>query len=179
MQTPWNPLTVMGSLPYAPVVKTASRLSWDRYLRVQYRLIRLLDPLVRPIWKAVGLADTEELIVTGRVTGRPRPVLVGLLLVGGRWYVGHPNGEAAQWVRNLAAAGRATVRLRDGTATTVRSRPLSPGRERDVVIRATFAQHPFPGNLVYYLARRHIAEVGAFFRLEPEVPAAPEAARPA
>jgi hypothetical protein len=95
-------------------------------------------------------------------------VLVGLLLVDGRWYVGHPNGEAAQWVRNLAAARRATVRLRGGTATHVRARPLQPGSERDRIIRATFEQHPFPGNVVYYLARRHIAAVGAFFRLEPE-----------
>jgi hypothetical protein len=142
--------------------------AWDRYLRAQYRLIRLLDPLIRPIWSAVGLADTEELIVAGRISGRPRSVLVGLLLVDGRWYVGHPNGEAAQWVRNLAAAGRAAVRRRGGSAIPVRIWPLPPGSERDRIIRATFEQHPFPGNLVYYLARRHISAVGAFFRLEPE-----------
>ena len=90
--------------------------------------------------------------------------------------MGHPNGDAAQWVHNLTAAGRATVRLRDGTETTVRAWPLSSGRERDRVIRATFAQHAFPGNLVYYLARRHIADIGAFFRLEPEQPGEPDPA---
>jgi hypothetical protein len=153
--------------------------AWDRYLRAQYRLIRLLDPLIRPIWLALGLADTEELIVPGRVTGRPRAVLLGLMLLDGRWYVGHPNGKAAQWVRNLAASGRATVRLRGLSATPVEAWLLPPGIERDRVIRATFAQHAFPGNVVYYLARRHIAAVGAFFRLEPEAHPYAESARPA
>ena len=147
----------------------ASR-AWDRYLRAQYRLIRLLDPMVRPLWRGVGLADTEELVVPGRVTGQLRSVLVGLLRVDGAWYVGHPNGEAAQWIRNLAVAERATVRLRDGTAMPVWAVMLPPGPERDRVIRATYRQHAFPGNVVYWLSRRHIAAVGAFFRLEAEPP---------
>jgi hypothetical protein len=151
--------------------------AWDRYLRAQYRLIRLLDPLIRPIWLTLGLSDTEELIVPGRVTGRARAVLVGLMLIDGRWYVGHPNGEAAQWVRNLAASGRATVRLRRKSATPVQAWLLPPGIERDRVIRATFVQHAFPGNVVYYLGRRHIAAVGAFFRLEPR-PAGTDIAPP-
>lgn len=143
-----------------------SRL-WDRYLRVQYGLIRVLDPLIRPVWRAVGLADTEELVIRGRRTGRSRAVLVGLLHVDEAWYVGHPNGLAAHWVRNLLASGRATVRLRSGRVAPVVARRLPAGPERDRVIRATFRQHPFPGNVVYFLARRHIEAVGEFFRLEP------------
>ncbi len=140
---------------------------WDVYFRVQYRVIRWLDPLIRPVWRAVGLADTEALVVVGRRTGRQRTILVGLLEVGGRWYVGHPNGRAAQWVRNLAAVGRATVVLRSGRTVPVIARPLPFGPEREEAIRATFVQHPFPGNLVYRLAGRHIQAVGEFFRLEP------------
>jgi deazaflavin-dependent oxidoreductase (nitroreductase family) len=151
-------------LPYARPVRPRS--AWDRFLRAEYRLIRLVDPIVRPIWHAVGLADTEELVVVGRRSGRPRPVMVGLLRVGGQWYVGHPNGEAAQWVRNLAAAGQATIRFRDGTTVAVRASALTPGPERDRVIPETYRQHAFPGNVVYYLARHYIAVAGLYFRLD-------------
>jgi hypothetical protein len=140
---------------------------WDRYFRVQYRIIRWLDPLIRLVWSVVPLADTEELIVTGRRTGRRRAVLVGLIRVGTRWYVGHPNGPAAQWVRNLRVRPTAEVRLRRGGSVTVVGRPLAAGDERDRAIQETWRQHPFPGNVVYWLARRHIEAVGVYFRLEP------------
>jgi hypothetical protein len=64
-------------------------------------------------------------------------------------------------------ADNATVRLRGGQVQEVRSARLDPGPERERVIDATFHQHPFPGNVVYYLARHHIQAVGEFFRLEP------------
>ena len=49
------------------------------------------------------------------------------------------------------------------------------------MIRATFRQHPFPGNVLYWLARRHVRAVGTYYRIEPaqgdaEVP--PDADRP-
>jgi hypothetical protein len=37
----------------------------------------------------------EELVIESRRTGRDRCVLVSLLQVDGGWYVGHPNGDAA------------------------------------------------------------------------------------
>jgi hypothetical protein len=52
--------------------------------------------------------------------------------------------------------------------TTLRAIPLSDGPERDAVIAATWRQQPFPGNLVYRAAQRHIKAVGAYFRLEPD-----------
>jgi len=44
---------------------------------------------------------------------------------------------------------------------------LKDGPERDAVIAATARQQPFPGNLVYRAAQRHITAVGVYFRLEP------------
>jgi hypothetical protein len=43
---------------------------------------------------------------------------------------------------------------------------LRVGPERERVIRATFRQHPFPGNVLYRLAGGHIRDVGRFYRLE-------------
>lgn len=139
--------------------------AWNRYLRAQYRLLRWLDPLIRAWWRLAGVGITVDLEVPGRHTRRQRRVLVGLLRVDGRWYVGHPNGRA-QWTRNLAAAGGARVNLRT-SSVTVHARRLGPGLERDAVIVATARQQPFPANLVYRAARRHILAVGDYFRLEP------------
>lgn len=140
--------------------------AWTAWFRIQYRLIRLADPLVRAWLGRPGLADTVDLVIVGRQSGLPRPVLVGLLEVDGRWYVGHPNGPV-HWTKNLGAAGRATL-LRPGMAPLeVTAEPLSPGPERSAAIAATFVQHPFPGNLTYRLAGRHVEAVGAFYRLEP------------
>jgi hypothetical protein len=139
---------------------------WSRWFRVQYWVIGWLDPLVRAWWSRRGLGDTAELIVVGRRSGRTRRVLVGLLEVDGRWYVGHPNGDV-HWTRNLRAAGRGAVRRPDGRPVEVVAHPLSAGPERSAAIRATFVQHPFPGNAIYHLAGRHIEAVGSFHRLEP------------
>lgn len=140
--------------------------AWTAWFRAQYRLIRAVDPLVRWWVARAGLADTVDLHVVGRRSGWPRPVLVGLLEVDGRWYVGHPNGPA-QWTRNLEAAGRATIRRPGRPDVDVDVEALDGGPERSAVIRATFVQHPFPANLVYRLAGRHVESVGVFYRLRP------------
>jgi len=151
-----------------PTGEPAPRSSrfWSRWFRIQYRMIRWLDPLIRAWLGRPGLADTVELVVPGRRTGRPRSVLVGLLEIDGRWYVGHPNGPA-QWTRNLEAAGRATIRRPDGVAAEVAVVPLPQGPERTAAIHATFRQHPHGGRQIYHLAHAHIEAVGAFFRLDP------------
>lgn len=107
-----------------------------------------------------------EVEIVGRRSGQVRPVLLGLLVVDGRWYVGHPVGETA-WTHNLDAAGEAVVVLPRRRRVSVRSIPLERGPERDAAIRATFRQHPFPGNLMYWLSRRNLAAVGRYYRLEP------------
>jgi len=141
---------------------------WTLLLRLEYAWLRLTDPLIRPAWRAGGLGITVDLRVRGRRTGRQRAVLLGLLEVGGRWYVGHPNGDVG-WTRNLARAGEAIVAWPTGVNHRVRAERLADGDERDAVILATAHQQPFPGNLVYRAARSHILARGAYFRLDPFV----------
>jgi hypothetical protein len=137
---------------------------WRRYLPVQYRLIRLLDPMARAWWHAFGLGNVVELRVAGRRSGRVRGVLLGLLRDGGHWFLGHPNGDVA-WTRNLEAAGTADLVFHRLPALTIRATRLQDGAMRDRAILAT-GQHAFPGNLVYRLARAHIRAVGTFFEIE-------------
>ncbi len=143
-------------------------VAWRTYFRIQYRLLRLLDPLIRLAWLGLGpwLASVVELRVAGRRSGRERRLLLTGLRLDGRLYVGHPNGAAA-WTRNLDAATVAAVIGRDGAATTVRAIGLRPGDERTRVIRSTARLQPFPGGLVYRAARGHILRVGVYYRLEP------------
>ena len=138
---------------------------WSVALRWWYRVLVLIDPLVRERYWAFGLGITVELVVPGRVSGRPRSVLLGLLRVGDRMYLGHPNGDMA-WTRNFEAAGRAELRIRGLPPLAVRPIRLPPGPERDAVLRVTWRQQPFPGNVFYFLARDHIRAVGTYFRLE-------------
>jgi hypothetical protein len=139
--------------------------AWRLSFRLIYSFLRLLDPVLRLWWHAFGIGITAELTVRGRHSGRERSVLVGLLSVGQHQYVGHPNGPA-DWTRNLATAGEARVAQLPGISATLRAVPLSDGPERDAVIAATARQQPFPGNLIYRAARRHITAVGVYFRLE-------------
>jgi hypothetical protein len=141
---------------------------WRIALRVMYRLLRLIDPLIRS-WVAnrlFGLDGVIELRVNGRRSGRPRTILLTLLSSGGEWYVGHPNGETA-WTRNAEAAGVVQIDPPAASGATFKVLRLPAGPERDAVIRATRVQQPFPANLVYRAAARHITAVGAYFRLVP------------
>jgi deazaflavin-dependent oxidoreductase (nitroreductase family) len=131
-----------------------------------YGLLRLLDPVLRVWWRFFGIGITGQLTVRGRRSGRQRSVLVGLLNVDRHYYVGHPNG-AVDWTRNLTAAGEARIGQLPGISATLRAVPLTDGPERDAVIAATARQQPFPGNLIYRAAQRHIRAVGVYFRLEP------------
>ncbi|HEX5452007.1 MAG TPA: hypothetical protein VFW86_06410 [Candidatus Limnocylindrales bacterium] len=138
---------------------------WRRFLRLQYALVRRFDPLARQLYLCGLLGITGELTVAGRRTGRLQSVLLGILIVDGRGYVGHPNGPV-DWSRNLAASGRGWLALPGAAAREVRAVPLPPGPERTAAIVATARQQPFPGNVVYRLARRHILAVGDYFRLD-------------
>ncbi|MCV0404420.1 MAG: hypothetical protein K5924_12070 [Chloroflexi bacterium] len=140
---------------------------WNLAFRAAYAFIRIIDPLLRWTWFSVGLGITSRLSVRGRRTGRERSVLVGLIRVDRTWYVGHPNGEVA-WTANLRTVGRAVVAPRPEASIDVAAEPLPPGPERDAVILATAEQQPFPANLLYRGARRHILSEGRYFRLRPD-----------
>jgi hypothetical protein len=140
--------------------------AWSLTFRVAYAFIRLTDPLLRWTWFSVGLGITSRLTVRGRRTGRKRSVLVGLIRVDRVRYVGHPNDEVA-WTANLRQAGQPRVAPPPEAPLDVSAQPLAAGAERDAVIVATAEQHPFPANLLYRGARRHILSEGRYFRLEP------------
>ena len=139
---------------------------WHVFLAAMYRLIRLTDPLLRRGWRTsmATFQQTVELRVPGRRTGRIRGTLLTLLTLDGQGYIGHPNGPTA-WTRNLEAADHADLVSADGEVDRVRAVRLPRGEERRKVIAATASQQPFPGNIVYFLARGHIHRVGVYYRL--------------
>lgn len=158
-----------GADPRSPPPLPARRsAAWSAAFRVMYRGLRLLAPVIRPAVAAgsPGLDGVVELRFVGRRSGRPRRTLVTLLTVGGRWYVGHPNGSAA-WVRNIEDAGVVEIEPPGAAGSRFRVERLPDGPERDAVIRATWTQQPFPADLLYRAARRHVAAVGVYHRLEP------------
>ena len=138
---------------------------WRPAFRVQYRLLAWLDPLIRILWRRNLLGITVELQVARRTREGIRSRLVGLLHAGDQQYVGHPNGDVG-WTRDLAASGEATIYWPNGHMAHVRATRLAPSIERTRAIRAT-TQQPFPGNLIYRIARPHVQCVGVYFRLEP------------
>lgn len=139
---------------------------WRLFLLAMYRLLRLLDPMLRAFRRhsLPGFERTVELRVTGRRTGRSRGTLLTLLTIDDNLYIGHPNGPTA-WTRNVDAADDAELVSPDGAVSKVRAIRLWAGPERDRVIVATASQQPFPANVVYSLARNHIRRVGAYYRL--------------
>ena len=136
---------------------------WHAAFRLQYRILALLDPLVRTEWRRNGIGNIVDLEVARRAGSGTRSRLVGLLHANGRIYVGHPNG-AVGWTRDLQAAAGGVAHYYNGTLWPFNATPLGVGSERDAVIRST-GQHPFPGNLVYRLGRGHVRRAGIFFRL--------------
>jgi hypothetical protein len=145
---------------------------WSATFVLLYRFLRFIEPLIRSIWAGEGIGNVVVLRVRSRHSGRERQLLLGVLRVGDQLYLGHPNGASA-WTRDLDAAGSAELVFHGGGPTQVSGVLLQDGTERSAVIGAT-NQHPFPGNLVYRLARRHILAVGRYYRLEPvtELPGA-------
>jgi hypothetical protein len=151
-----------------PPLPARRSAAWNLAFRVMYRGLRLLAPVIRVAVTtgSPGLDGVVELRFTGRRSGRPRRTLVTLLTVDGNWYIGHPNGPAA-WIRNIEDAGVVEIEPPGALGRRFRVERLADGPERDAVIRATWTQQPFPANLLYRAARRHVAAVGVYHRLEP------------
>ena len=138
---------------------------WATWWRAWYRLLRVAE---RPLtWLTLrrGFGNLVILRVAGRRTGRDRSLPLGLLSVGEQRYVGHPSGDTG-WTLNLRAADEAELESASIVGARVRAVVLERGSERDAVVQATFRQHPFPGDLFYRLAGRHVSATGVFFRLE-------------
>jgi hypothetical protein len=142
--------------------------AWSFGFRALYRVLGWLEPLIRRWWLGYGLGNVVQVTIPGRRTGRPRTTLLGVLQANDTLYLGHPNGPA-EWTRNLdAAGGRLLMTWTGQTPISFCAELLPPGPERDRAIRATW-QHPFPGDLIYRLGRRHIQAVGRYYRLELDI----------
>jgi deazaflavin-dependent oxidoreductase (nitroreductase family) len=74
--------------------------------------VPLFNPITKPLLAAgIPLGFNGLVTIRGRKSGLPRTTPIAIIEVsGGRW-VWAPWGEV-QWVRNLRAAGRATITVR-------------------------------------------------------------------
>ena len=74
--------------------------------------IKLLAPILQVLLAAgVPLGPNALITIRGRKSGLPRTTGVAIISVAGRRWIWCPWGEV-QWVRNLRAAGRATITVR-------------------------------------------------------------------
>ena len=100
------------------------------------RGINLLNAIAKPLLAAgIPMGFNGLLTVPGRKTGQPRTTPVAIIEVDGRRWVWCPWGER-HWVRNLRAAGRATIevhRRSDEVAATELSATERIGFFRDVL----------------------------------------------
>jgi hypothetical protein len=83
---------------------------WQRAYRVQYRILALIDPVVRGLG-TFRHRQHVDVTVPRRDGKGDRSRLLGLLRVGDKRYLGHPNGEVG-WTRDLEAAGGGSYRWR-------------------------------------------------------------------
>jgi deazaflavin-dependent oxidoreductase (nitroreductase family) len=89
------------------------------------RHISLFSPLLQAVLKA-GLPVGPNALITirGRKSGQPRTAGIAVIEVGGRRWIWAPWGDV-NWVRNLRAAGRATL-TRRGRQEEVSAIELGP-----------------------------------------------------
>jgi hypothetical protein len=93
--------------------------------------VRLFSPILKFLLRArVPLGYNRLVTIRGRTSGVPRTAAIAVLEVAGRRWVWAPWGEV-NWVRNLRAAGRATIAM-PGRHEEVRATEL------DAVERVTF-----------------------------------------
>src|SRR5882762_5606869 len=76
------------------------------------RLVPLFNPVTKVLLAAgVPLGPNGLITIRGRKSGMPRTTPVAIIEVSGRRWVWAPWGEV-NWVRNLRAAGHATITVR-------------------------------------------------------------------
>ena len=98
--------------------------------------VRLFSPILKFLLAAgMPMGPNGLVTIRGRKSGLPRTTALAIIEVGGRRWVWAPWGEV-QWVRNLRAAGRATLSVK-GRKEEVSATELDPtervGYFRDVL----------------------------------------------
>jgi deazaflavin-dependent oxidoreductase (nitroreductase family) len=106
-------------------------------------LLRAGMPLVGP-GLVIGNYPMYLLTVRGRKSGQPHTVPIAMIERHGKRYVGSPYG-IVDWVRNLRAAGEATL-TRRRRSETVKARELPRDEAALVLQEDTKDGNPFAGN---------------------------------
>ena len=76
------------------------------------RLVSFMNPIARPLLAAgIPMGFNGLITIRGRTSGLPRTTPVAIIEIDGRRWIWCPWGEA-HWVRNLRAAGEATITVR-------------------------------------------------------------------
>ena len=89
------------------------------------RRVRFFSPILKFLLVAgIPMGPNGLVTIRGRNSGLPRTTPLAIIDVGDRRWVWAPWGEV-QWVRNLRAAGRATITVR-GRKEEVRATELDP-----------------------------------------------------
>ena len=89
------------------------------------RWVTFFGPITKFLLAArVPLGFNGLITIRGRTSGQPRTTPIAIIDVSGRRWVWSPWGEV-NWVRNLRAAGRATITVR-GREEEVRATELDP-----------------------------------------------------
>jgi deazaflavin-dependent oxidoreductase (nitroreductase family) len=92
-----------GSATHAPAVLPSMPPRW---------VFSLMNPIAKFLMaRGVPLGFNGLITVQGRKSGLPRTTPVAIIDVSGRRWVWAPWGDV-HWVRNLRAAGRATITVR-------------------------------------------------------------------
>ena len=87
------------------------------------RVLKFFNPIARFMLAAgVPMGPNGLITIRGRKTGLPRTTPIAIIDVAGRRWVWAPWGDV-DWVRNLRAAGRATITVR-GQREDVRATEL-------------------------------------------------------
>jgi deazaflavin-dependent oxidoreductase (nitroreductase family) len=112
----------------------SSHLDVDGAARVPWS-VSIFSPILKFLLAAgVPLGYNRLVTIRGRKSGLPRTTAIAVIEVSGRRWVWAPWGEV-HWVRNLRAAGRATINVR-GRKEEVRATELDPA-ERVAFFRDT------------------------------------------
>jgi deazaflavin-dependent oxidoreductase (nitroreductase family) len=113
--------------------------------------VKAVNPIARRLLGAgVPMGVNALVTIRGRESGLLRTTPLAIVEVGGRRWIWCPWGEV-QWVRNLRAAGRATITLR-GRSEEVNARELDAS-ERVVFFRDVLAPFARSIPLGYWFAR--------------------------
>ena len=87
--------------------------------------VKLFSPILKFLLAAgLPLGYNRLVTIRGRKSGLPRTTALAVIQAEGRRWVWAPWGDV-QWVRNLRAAGRATISVR-GRKEVVRATELDP-----------------------------------------------------